>query len=127
METYGTLKVYANGMYEYDLKDSWAATDALHEGQEVKDVFKYTLDDGDGGADKAKLNINITGTNDAPIITMSSVETLENNAPASSIDLTGADFSQGFNFSGDVFLTGASETFFRQTDNGAKLIPNRVR
>lgn len=57
-----------DGNYKYNLKDNWASTDSLEEGEIVKDKFIYKLSDGDK-IDTSKLIITITGTNDAPDVT----------------------------------------------------------
>ncbi|MGZ8281598.1 MAG: VCBS domain-containing protein, partial [Allosphingosinicella sp.] len=62
--TYGTLNLNADGTYTYTLN---AAAQALGVGQNVQDVFNYTVSDGsltDGGT----LTINVAGVNDAPTI-----------------------------------------------------------
>ncbi|MBO8087516.1 MAG: VCBS domain-containing protein [Marichromatium sp.] len=64
--TYGTLSFNAQtGEYTYTLN---AHAQTLKEGQEVKEVFEYTLTDGDGDTDQGKLTITVEGRNDAPVI-----------------------------------------------------------
>jgi VCBS repeat-containing protein len=62
--TYGTLTWIANGSYTYTL--NVAATDSLKVGQQVLDVFNYTVSDGNGGTASSTLTVTITGINDAP-------------------------------------------------------------
>ncbi|MBK9082480.1 MAG: tandem-95 repeat protein [Rhizobiales bacterium] len=61
---YGTLTIHADGGYSYV-----ANADALQVGEEVQDVFAYTIEDGEEAFDQATLTINVTGQDDAPVIT----------------------------------------------------------
>ncbi|WP_068315368.1 VCBS domain-containing protein [Polycladidibacter hongkongensis] len=73
--TFGTLIVYADGTYKYELasansldSDQAKALNALREGQEAEETFSFTVSDGiDDGLPK-QLSFNITGTNDAPVL-----------------------------------------------------------
>ncbi len=73
---YGTLTINADGSYTYVLDNDDPDTQALLEGQEVTDVFTYTVQDAHAGVndfdeltDTATLTIKIiTGTNDQPFI-----------------------------------------------------------
>ena len=69
--TYGTLTFDVDGKYTYTLG---ANAQTLKEGQEVQEIFDYTLTDKDGDTTQGKLTITITGTNDAPIIDLDSME-----------------------------------------------------
>jgi VCBS repeat-containing protein len=65
--TYGSLILQANGSYSYSLNNSSSAVQSLRAGQQVSDVF--TLQTTDGTATVASsLTLNITGSNDAPIV-----------------------------------------------------------
>jgi len=44
--------------------------DALNEGESSSVTFNYTVSDGKGGTDTASVTLNVTGTNDAPEITV---------------------------------------------------------
>ncbi|MGX0975789.1 VCBS repeat-containing protein [Roseovarius sp. MBR-51] len=69
--TYGTLFVSADGSYRYVLDDTLDATQALNDGEGVTEVFDYTIANNGGGAGNeasASLTVNITGANDAPVI-----------------------------------------------------------
>ncbi len=65
--TYGTLTLNANGSYSY-IADQ-AAADALDAGDQVTDVFTYTLrDDGTPRlSDQATITITVTGVDDDPV------------------------------------------------------------
>jgi len=68
---YGTLYLNEDGSYEYVLNEDADNVQALVEGQDVSDVFTYTVsdnhDEGNVKHDSAKLTINIQGTNDGPV------------------------------------------------------------
>ena len=62
---YGTLTIYSDGSYQYELDQNLA--DPLREGQEVVEEFTYTAIDPQGNvSNTATLTITVTGTNDAP-------------------------------------------------------------
>ena len=61
--TYGVLTMAADGSYEYVANQ--AAADALDPGDQVTDVFTYTVkDDADKNASTATLTITVTGITD---------------------------------------------------------------
>ncbi len=61
--TYGVLTMAADGSYEYVANQS--AADALDPGDQVTDVFTYTVkDDADKNSSSATLTITVTGIND---------------------------------------------------------------
>ena len=62
--TYGTLKIGADGSYVYSADQ--AAADDLDAGEQVTDVFTYTISDGAATA-TANLTITVTGGNDTPV------------------------------------------------------------
>ncbi len=65
--TYGRLVLQANGNYTYSLNNASTAVQSLRAGQQVTDVF--TLQTTDGIATVASsLTLNITGTNDGPVV-----------------------------------------------------------
>ena len=61
---YGTLFIKADGSYTYELNNGNDAVQHLIPGETLKEVFTYTLKDGDGDTDTAKLTITINGAND---------------------------------------------------------------
>ena len=64
--TYGTLTVAADGSYTYVANT--AAAEALDAGDEVTDIFTYTVkDDDDVNSDTATLTITVTGVDDDPV------------------------------------------------------------
>ncbi|MDF3034678.1 MAG: hypothetical protein K0R76_1632, partial [Alphaproteobacteria bacterium] len=53
-----------DGSYTYTLDNSNPKVNALNEGDTLKETFTYTVSDGKGGTDTAKLNITIKGATD---------------------------------------------------------------
>src|SRR3569832_1362345 len=69
--TYGTLTLNSNGAYTYALDNASAAVQALAAGQTVTEHFGYSVTDDDpAGPSSATstIHINITGTNDMPVV-----------------------------------------------------------
>ncbi|MGF9562975.1 VCBS domain-containing protein [Neorhizobium sp. JUb45] len=79
---YGTLIVRANGDYRYELNNADADTQALAQGVIGKDVFSYTIKDFHGATSTASLTINVTGTNDAAVLSSATVSLTEGNTAA---------------------------------------------
>ncbi|MFW9622303.1 MAG: tandem-95 repeat protein, partial [Macromonas sp.] len=71
--TYGTLKVNADGSYQYAANRA----DSLPQGQTAPDTFTYTVTDAAGNSSQAELVITVTGVNDAPRAIVDSVSTNE--------------------------------------------------
>ena len=68
--TYGKLVISPDGKYYYELDNSNGNTQALQKGQDVKDVFMVTVGDGKGGTVDQTITVNVTGTNDTPVLTV---------------------------------------------------------
>ncbi|MGL6045617.1 MAG: Ig-like domain-containing protein [Vogesella sp.] len=66
--TYGTLTIKADGSYSYALDNSKAAVNALAAGSSAVDTFNYVMKDGAGATSSSKLDMTVTGTNDAPVL-----------------------------------------------------------
>src|SRR5215831_10050965 len=64
---YGTASVDADGTWHYTVSDS-GAVNALAAGEHLADSFTVQVDDHHGGLASQVVNITITGTNDAPVI-----------------------------------------------------------
>ncbi|MFY3134628.1 retention module-containing protein, partial [Achromobacter ruhlandii] len=65
---YGTLTVDQNGKWTYVLDNGSDKVQALAEGQQVTDTITVTVDDGHGGKATQVITVTVTGTNDAPTI-----------------------------------------------------------
>ncbi|WP_275299877.1 VCBS domain-containing protein, partial [Achromobacter ruhlandii] len=68
---YGTFTVDQNGKWTYVLDNDSAKVQALTEGQKVTDTITVTVDDDNGGTATKTITVDITGTNDAAVITPS--------------------------------------------------------
>ena len=79
---YGTLTIDEHGNYKYTL-----TSDALGEGDKYTETFTVTVDDGNGGKATQTITVNLTGTNDAPVITDSHTD----NGTTGSFIFTDAD------------------------------------
>ncbi len=60
---HGTLVIHTDGSYTYTATDN-----TLQAGEHATDVFSYTVSDGQGGTATTTLTVDVTGTNDAPVI-----------------------------------------------------------
>ncbi|RWU19039.1 adhesin [Pseudomonas alkylphenolica] len=65
--TYGTLTVFANGDYRYQVDNTLAAVQALKPGDTLQEVFSYRMRDIAGAEDVAQLTVTIQGAWDAPV------------------------------------------------------------
>ena len=79
---YGTLTIDEHGNYKYTL-----TSDALGEGDKYTETFTVTVDDCNGGKATQTITVNLTGTNDAPVITESHTD----NGTTGSFIFTDAD------------------------------------
>ena len=79
---YGTLTIDEHGNYKYTL-----ISDALGEGDKYTETFTATVDDGRGGTATQTITVNLTGTNDAPVIRESHTD----NGTTGSFIFTDAD------------------------------------
>ena len=87
--TYGTITVASNGTYTYALDNAKAATNALTQGQLVTETFTYTMADAAGATSSSTFTVTITGANDAPVVTASSVRVSEEGLAGANPDTTG--------------------------------------
>jgi VCBS repeat-containing protein len=75
---YGTLTIYENGEYSYQLDNTNPEVQSLNAGDSVVESFDYTATNsyGDGAeSNTSTLNITIHGSNDAPTLDISTSET----------------------------------------------------
>jgi VCBS repeat-containing protein len=89
--TYGQLTVNSFGGYTYRANQD--AADTLDTGESAKDIFVYTVSDGNGGTDTGTLTITINGVEDNPnavkdnvSLNISENSTLTGNAITNDID-----------------------------------------
>jgi VCBS repeat-containing protein len=88
--TYGTLFLTASGNWTYSLDNNRAATNALAQNAFVTDVFSLTARDAAGISGSGTIAINITGTNDVPILNNETL-VVDGSAPTGSFNLLAND------------------------------------
>ena len=66
---YGTLSVEADGQWTYALNNRAANVQALGQDDHVTDTFTVRVIDEHGASDTQTVTVDVTGSNDAPIIT----------------------------------------------------------
>ncbi|PQJ90155.1 RTX toxin [Aliivibrio sifiae] len=71
--TYGALTVDATGKWTYTLDNSLDVTQAISNGEVKTETFEIVADDGNGGTVTHTVTVEVTGTNDIPEITDTSV------------------------------------------------------
>jgi VCBS repeat-containing protein len=65
---YGQITINTNGTWTYNLLNLDPDTQALLQAQGVTETFSYTMQDTNGLQSTANLVVNVSGTNDAPVI-----------------------------------------------------------
>jgi VCBS repeat-containing protein len=88
---YGTLVLNANGSYTYT---PHASAQALAAGQNVQDVFTYTVSDGSLSS-TGTLTINLAGRNDAPVANSDTASGHENQVLAVNVLANDSDVDNG--------------------------------
>ncbi|MBB1624923.1 hypothetical protein A9974_06695 [Achromobacter sp. UMC71] len=69
--TYGSFTVDGTGKWTYTLDNGSDKVQALKEGEKATDTITVTVDDGHGGTATQVITVDITGTNDAAVVTPS--------------------------------------------------------
>ena len=80
---YGTLVIAADGSYTYSLDDAATQVQGLNAGEVVTDRFAYVATDGIEGV-ASTLEVTITGSNDAPVVSADSAQASEDGQLAAS-------------------------------------------
>src|SRR4051794_3222328 len=96
--TYGTFSLAANGAWSYTAS---SAFDNLAFGQSVSDTFTVSAADGSTGT----VQVTISGTNDAAVLSSASVVLAETNAPLSAsgaLSISDIDSPQAFTAQSNV-------------------------
>ena len=65
--TYGTLTVFANGNYSYQVDNTLATVQALKPGDTLQEFFTYRMRDTAGAEDTAQFSLIVQGAWDAPV------------------------------------------------------------
>ena len=85
--TYGTLTIAADGSYNYVLN---ANAQTLGDSEIGQDVFSYTLKDQDGDFSTASVTFDVIGSNDAPVVGVSTARVSEEGLTGANPDNTGS-------------------------------------
>jgi VCBS repeat-containing protein len=102
---YGILTINADGSYSYDLDDNNLAVDSLNVGDELEDVFTYTIRDDDGQTKSTSLTVTINGQNDSVVFTSQHYVWL----PLESAQLA-PEYTGGYPIGFDIFDVDSSLT-----------------
>ncbi|MDO6788789.1 VCBS domain-containing protein, partial [Cobetia marina] len=86
---YGTLTLNSDGSYTYVLDTT--KTQSLADGVQAEDVFTYVLEDSDGDTSTTTLTINITGSDDLPVLTADTGAVSEDDVLSATGALTATD------------------------------------
>lgn len=113
-EKLGTLIMDKNGSYEFHLNTSSPAVQQLGAGDEKDIFFTIQVSDNHGRVGEAKLPITITGSNDAPVISLHHVtigndgsEVLGAAGSGEYASLTHNDISKSYTVGGELRLADA--------------------
>ncbi|MBL4829097.1 MAG: retention module-containing protein, partial [Aliivibrio sp.] len=128
--TYGDL-TQVDGTWTYNLNNNKTATQALNKDEIQTDVFEVVVTDSDGAQAKQTVTITVTGTNDLPEITNTSVvegdvveDDVANLQATGQLDFTDADAETGHTWQllgannspyGDFSVDGSGEWTFNLT------------
>ena len=66
---YGEIKLNSDGSYTYDLNNNDVRVQHLRDGENLTEIYTYTIKDGDGDTSHTTLTIDIQGKNDGAKIT----------------------------------------------------------
>ncbi|MDH2292711.1 VCBS domain-containing protein [Cobetia sp. 10Alg 146] len=102
---YGTLTLNSDGSYTYVLDTT--KTQSLADGVQAEDVFTYVLEDSDGDTSTTTLTINITGSDDLPVLTADTGAVSEDDVLSATGALTATD------------VDGIAPTFVAATDDSS--------
>jgi T1SS-143 domain-containing protein len=75
--TYGTFSIGTTGTWTYTLTNAAANVQALAQGQSVTETFVVSADDGT----TASVTVTVNGSNDAPVVSSTSINSVEEGAP----------------------------------------------
>lgn len=81
--TYGTLQL-VNGEYVYTLNNADPAVQGLDADHPGKDTFYITATDEHGKTSTVEITVNVTGKNDAPVLSVDKVLTVREGDPTNS-------------------------------------------
>jgi len=100
---YGQLILAADGTYTYVLNNGLAVVQGLDSGETLTETFSYTMQDADGDPSSAQITITITGSNDAPTLSVIGAQVFESGLA------TGSDASASSEFASGTFTIGDAD------------------
>ncbi|WP_193778290.1 Ig-like domain-containing protein [Pseudovibrio sp. Ad37] len=119
-ETAGSVTVNDDGTFSYD---PIGAFEGLTAGETATDTFSYTVTDSSGASSTETVTIEITGVNDAPVVSGLSAETSEGTSVLIDPVFTDAEASDTHTFTFDVSKTSGAVALvdgsFSYNPNGA--------
>jgi VCBS repeat-containing protein len=101
--SYGQLTLNADGSFSYVLNTGLAAVQGLDDGEQLTETFSYTMQDADGDPSTAQITITITGSNDAPSLSVIGAQVFESGLA------TGSDASANSEFAYGTFTLGDAD------------------
>lgn len=126
-EKLGTLILGKDGTYEFHLNTSSEAVQSLGAG-ETKDIsFTVVVSDGHGGTATAQLPITITGTNDAPVISLHNVDGSGAAGAGALRDLTHGDMGADYTVGGELKFRDVDANDTVQLSLGGKIDGHDLR
>jgi len=118
--TYGSLVVFENGNYQYQVNNNNAQVQALRPGQTLSEAFTYAVRDLASGTDFAQLNVTVGGAWDAPVAEDNYAYAVADNPLRTGLDPTG-------NLITDNNILGIPYPADHDVDNGDVLTVSSVR
>lgn len=121
---FGTIDVDQTGKWTYTLDNTRTATQNLAQGQHASDTFTVQLADQFGPTDSRVINVDVVGTNDAPVVTTAPVAI--SLTESSNVDGAGNLHSFGLAQFSDIDLTDThtiSATLQSSNLSGGGLLP----
>ncbi|WP_419184896.1 VCBS domain-containing protein [Stutzerimonas stutzeri] len=100
--SYGQLTLNADGSFSYVLNTGLAVVQGLDSGEILTETFNYTMQDADGDPSSAQITITITGSNDAPSLSVIGAQVFESGLAAGSDASANSEFAYGTFTFGDV-------------------------
>ncbi|GAA5316944.1 MAG: hypothetical protein AseanaTS_21480 [Candidatus Pelagadaptatus aseana] len=102
---FGSLRMAADGSYSYTLDNTNTTVTRLNDGEQLTEVFTYTLIDGDGSAVNTTLSIVIEGITDPPNIFIEDPNPILQDDAADILDAGSDIVLEPLPSSGDVYLS----------------------
>jgi len=100
---YGSVNIAADGSYTYSLNNGSMTVQDLNIGDNLTDIFTYTITDGNGDSSTTTLTITVNGENDIVDIAGESASVMEGG-------ITITDLSENLNLLANDTLTNAPGT-----------------